>query len=97
MSPQVAARVSAPFFTPPPLVPCTGLGPSTIGGFATPSDGQARIDAEPGCGTTVKLYLPHHHGVVLPETPVVRDLIGESPDDLGCAALRAARTGAGRD
>ncbi|MCJ2056832.1 hypothetical protein MKL09_09725 [Methylobacterium sp. J-048] len=36
--------------------------------LATPSDGRARIDAQPGCGTTVKLYLPHHHGVVPPET-----------------------------
>ncbi|MGH7114214.1 MAG: ATP-binding protein, partial [Stellaceae bacterium] len=38
----------------------TGLGLSMIYGFAQQSGGQARIDSEPGRGTTVRLYLPRY-------------------------------------
>ncbi len=62
MTPAVAARAFDPFFTTKPLGEGTGLGLSMVYGFVRQSSGQARIDAEPGAGTTVWLYLPRHIG-----------------------------------
>ncbi len=60
MPPEVVARAFDPFFTTKPIGMGTGLGLSMIYGFARQSGGQARIDSEPGRGTTVRLYLPRH-------------------------------------
>ena len=60
MAPDVVARAFDPFFTTKPIGMGTGLGLSMIYGFARQSGGQARIDSEPGRGTTVRLYLPRH-------------------------------------
>ncbi|MGH7031654.1 MAG: ATP-binding protein [Stellaceae bacterium] len=60
MPPDVVARAFDPFFTTKPSGVGTGLGLSMIYGFAQQSGGQARIDSEPGRGTTVRLYLPRH-------------------------------------
>jgi PAS domain S-box-containing protein len=62
MSPEVAARAFDPFFTTKPIGQGTGLGLSMIYGFARQSNGHATIDSEPDRGTSVKLYLPRHHG-----------------------------------
>jgi PAS domain S-box-containing protein len=67
MSPEVAARAFDPFFTTKPLGQGTGLGLSMIYGFAKQSEGHVRIYSEPGRGTSVKLYLPRHHGAVSPQ------------------------------
>ncbi len=64
MTPEVIAKAFDPFFTTKPLGQGTGLGLSMIYGFARQSGGQARIDSEPGRGTTVCLYLPRHLGEV---------------------------------
>ena len=63
MSADVMAKAFEPFFTTKPIGQGTGLGLSMIYGFAQQSNGYAKIYSEEGRGTTVKLYLPRHHGV----------------------------------
>ena len=62
MSPEVAARAFDPFFTTKPIGQGTGLGLSMIYGFARQSNGHVTIESRIGQGTSVKLYLPRHHG-----------------------------------
>ncbi|MDO8399417.1 MAG: PAS domain-containing protein [Bradyrhizobium sp.] len=66
MSAEVAARAFDPFFTTKPIGQGTGLGLSMIYGFARQSNGHVTIDSRPGQGTSVKLYLPRHHGDIDP-------------------------------
>jgi PAS domain S-box-containing protein len=62
MSAEVAARAFDPFFTTKPIGQGTGLGLSMIYGFARQSNGHVTINSKIGQGTTVRLYLPRHHG-----------------------------------
>ncbi|WP_448663009.1 PAS domain-containing protein [Sphingomonas sp. CJ20] len=62
MPPAVAARAFDPFFTTKGVGKGTGLGLSQVFGFARQSNGAVAIDTREGRGTTVRLYLPPHHG-----------------------------------
>jgi nitrogen-specific signal transduction histidine kinase/CheY-like chemotaxis protein len=58
MRPDIAERAFEPFFTTKPGAEHSGLGLSQVYGYAKQSGGHARIDSEPGRGTTVQLFLP---------------------------------------
>jgi CheY-like chemotaxis protein len=58
MSAEVAEHAFEPFFTTKPLGSGTGLGLSSVYGFARQSGGDAVIRSRPGGGTRITLYLP---------------------------------------
>jgi len=75
MTPEVQSRALEPFFTTKGRANATGLGLSTVYGVVRQSDGQLRLESEPGRGTTVRIYLPLVDGAgspVAPETPKLR-------------------------
>ena len=56
MEPKVVARAFEPFFTTKEVGKGTGLGLSMVYGMARQCGGAARIESEPGVGTTVRLF-----------------------------------------
>lgn len=66
IDPKIINKVFDPFFTTKPLGQGTGLGLSTIYGFARQSGGEVRIRSVIGQGTEVTLLLPATDGAVRP-------------------------------
>ncbi|MEX5503762.1 response regulator [Pseudomonas putida] len=58
IAPELLEKVFDPFFTTKPVGQGTGLGLSTIYGFARQSGGHVSIHSVPGSGTDVTLMLP---------------------------------------
>ena len=59
MSPELQEIAFTPYFTTKKEGKGSGLGLSSVYGFATQSEGFAKIDSIEGRGTTVSVYLPH--------------------------------------
>jgi PAS domain S-box-containing protein len=64
MASDIIAHAFEPFFTTKPFGQGTGLGLAMILRFARQFGGQARIESEPGRGTTACLYLPRQSSEV---------------------------------
>lgn len=73
MSDEVKERAFEPFFTTKEASRGTGLGLSTVYGFARQSRGTVALDSSPGGGTTVTLVLPR------PAAAAERDARGAAP------------------
>jgi CheY-like chemotaxis protein len=58
MTPETVERAFEPFFTTKGVGTGTGLGLSSVYGFAHQSGGQVRLTSQPAVGTRVELYLP---------------------------------------
>ncbi|SAL77844.1 periplasmic sensor hybrid histidine kinase [Caballeronia terrestris] len=70
MSDDVRQRAFEPLFTTKVRGAGTGLGLAQVLAACEQAGGTARITSVPGAGTTVRLYLPHHHAAAPLETPL---------------------------
>ena len=83
MSPEILEHAFEPFFTTK-RGSGTGLGLSTIYGFAQQSGGHVTIESESGSGTTVSLFLPRASDV---ETKIVGQKAPEVPLSENCETV----------
>jgi len=73
MDAATLARAVEPFFSTKGVGKGTGLGLSMVHGLAAQLGGALTIDSQPGSGTTVALWLPVSHAVVVP--PISRVVV----------------------
>ncbi len=83
MTDEVASRAFEPFFTTKDIGKGTGLGLSMVYGMARQSGGTARIDTQPGKGTSIKLLFKAAEAI--PES-----LIASEEEESGKAERAAA-------
>ncbi|SAK64549.1 periplasmic sensor hybrid histidine kinase [Caballeronia hypogeia] len=69
MSEQTRRRAFEPLFTTKQRGAGTGLGLVQVLAACEQAGGTARITSVAGAGTTVRLYLPRHHGTAAPAEP----------------------------
>ena len=97
MDTETMDRIFEPFFTTKNFGEGTGLGLSQVYGFASQSGGDARVESQPGKGTTLTLVLPCVAGNGdatapkelagdLAEQPVADILVVEDNEDVGAFA-----------
>ncbi|MFD1693907.1 ATP-binding protein [Roseibium aestuarii] len=77
MSEAVMARAFDPFFTTRSTTSGTGLGLSTVYGFAKQADGHVKLYSDRGIGTTVRLSLP----AIIRNRPHLGDMPQAAPAD----------------
>ncbi|WP_369991927.1 hybrid sensor histidine kinase/response regulator [Pseudomonas xanthosomatis] len=65
MDEPTLAKACEPFFTTKPVGAGSGLGLSMVYGFTRQSQGQLKLQSQPGAGTQVCLQLPCHAGQAL--------------------------------
>ena len=70
MTEDVKERAFEPFFTTKEAGRGTGLGLSTVYGFAKQSKGALRLDSTLGVGTTITLFLPSEPDAVGPDADI---------------------------
>ena len=75
MSQEIMDQVFDPFFTTKPFGEGTGLGLSMVYGFLKQCQGHVSVSSRPGEGTSVKVFLPESHGMILSQDENIDEVV----------------------